>query len=502
MSAENPSVWVATAAPTSYPELDGDRDVDVAVVGGGVAGASLAAEIRGRGRSVLLLEANRVGMGVTGYSTVKLSSAQGPLATRIAQKAGRETALRYVSETQRAIDTIGRTIDRQDISCEFAWGDQLLFAETADERDELLAQFELFDAAGLEVRLVDEPDLPFAVAGSFSVGRQALFHPIRYVQGLVEGFVRDGGEVVEGTRALEVEEGEPCVVTTDRGVVRATDVVVATHYPIVDRGLLFSRLTATMEYAVAMEVGSVGIGVGMCYGIGATTRSVRRAGDHDELVVIVGEPHQVGHDTDEGEHWDRLAAWGRDRLGAGDVRYRWSTQDAITFDGLPMAGSIDPAADHLWVATGFNAWGMTNATIAAETVAEALTGGSAPCQELIDPNRADIARGLGRFLTTNASVAAHWVGDRLTARPQDVSELAAGEAAIIRNEEGAVAVHRDEQGSLHAVSAVCTHLGCIVAWNGAERSWDCPCHGSRFEPDGAVIEPPATEALDRKVLQD
>jgi len=441
-------------------------------------------------------------MGVTGYSTVKLSSAQGALATRIAQKVGREAALRYIRETQRAIETIARTIDRQGISCEFAWADHLLFAERANEREELLTQFELFDAAGLEVRLVDEPDLPFAVAGSFSVGGEALIHHIRYVQGLVQAFARDGGEVVEGTRALEVEEEEPCVVATDRGVVRATDVVVATHYPIVDRGLLFSRLTATMEYAVAMELGSAGDRVNMCYGIGASTRSVRRAGDHDPLVVIVGEPHQVGHDADEGQRWDRLAAWGHDRLGAGDVRYRWSTQDAITFDGLPMAGRIDPAADHLWVATGFNAWGMTNATIAAETIAEALAGGSAPCQDLVDPNRADIVRGLGRFLTTNASVAAHWVGDRLTARPQEVSELGPGEAAIIRNEEGTVGVHRDEQGALHAVSAVCTHLGCIVAWNGAEHSWDCPCHGSRFDPDGAVIEPPATRALTSRLLQD
>jgi glycine/D-amino acid oxidase-like deaminating enzyme/nitrite reductase/ring-hydroxylating ferredoxin subunit len=490
------SLWAATAPPTAYPPLNDDLQTDIAVLGGGIAGTTCALFLRERGARVALIEAERVGLGATGYSTVKVAAAQGTHGSSIAERAGEDRAIQYLRMSQQAVESIATTVTENRIDCGFERHEHLVFAQEEHDVDRLRREFDLLRDAGVDALWVGAPELPFPVAGAFVAREQALFHPVRYVQGLVRAFDRAGGVVVEGTRALDVADGDPCVITTAGPTILARDVVVATHYPITARGANFARLVPRMEHAVAMVAKDGSDALAMCYQAGEPTRSIRRARDEDEdLLVIVGEPHQVG-EGDEIERWDALEGWGRERLGLDDVRYRWSTQDAMTFDGLPMAGRPDPATDHIWVATGFNAWGMSGATMAASSIADSISGEPGPLEDLLDPGRGDIVRGFGRFLSANAKVAAHWIGDRISTATEDVHDLAPGEAAVVRDDDGAVALHRSEDGTLHAVSAVCTHLGCIVAWNGAERSWDCPCHGSRFAPDGSVIEPPAVKRLE------
>jgi glycine/D-amino acid oxidase-like deaminating enzyme/nitrite reductase/ring-hydroxylating ferredoxin subunit len=494
----NVSLWESTAPPTRYPALTGRLETDAVVLGGGIAGTTTALLLQREGLSVALLEAERVGRGATGSSTVKVTAAQGLRGHEISRRHGDGDAVSYIARSQRAVQEVATFARELGIDCEHESRRHVVYSGEESDLEALRHEYDLEEEAGVPVTWAETTDLPFPVAGALMADAQAQFHPVRYVQGLADAFAQAGGRVFETSRAVDVQEGERCIVSTTDGEVRAGHVVVATHYPFIDRGLLFARLVPQHEYAIAVRAPGHDIPAEMYLGVDAPQRSLRTASDSagERLLIAVGEKHKVGEGGDTKRHYETLEGWVRERFGLSDVAYRWSTQDAFTLDGLPSIGPIDRKGDRVWVATGFGAWGMTNGTLAGSLLTDLIAGrvsDAGPFQ----PARFDAIRGLGTFLKENAKVAAHWVGGRLTARPDDVRDLAAGEAAVVKGDDGAIACYRDGGGELHCVSAVCTHLGCIVGWNDAEQTWDCPCHGSRFAVDGDVVEPPAVEPLKR-----
>jgi nitrite reductase/ring-hydroxylating ferredoxin subunit len=311
-----------------------------------------------------------------------------------------------------------------------------------------------------------------------------------------------GGAIFEQSRVLDVDDGEPCVVQLEGGEIHAKDVVVATHFPIANRGLLFAKMAPIEEYAVAGPIAPARSPADMYISAGSSGWSLRTADMNGErLLIVVGEKHKVGEGGDTSEHYEALARWARERFSVSEIRYRWTTHDLWPVDRLPYIGRIGRGASHVYVATGFSAWGMTNGTVAGFVLRDAIIGQANEWADIYDPVRRDITRGAGTFLRENLKVASHWIGDRLSVDTTGVEELRPGEAAILLGDHGDhVAAYRDETQSLHAVSATCTHLGCIVRWNGAERTWDCPCHGSRFDVDGGVVSAPAVRPLERREL--
>jgi Rieske Fe-S protein len=341
------------------------------------------------------------------------------------------------------------------------------------------------------------------VAGAVRLDGQAEFHPRRFlldVAGLVHG---DGSRIAERTRVTGVAEGEPCRVQTERGAeVRADDVVIATHYPTLDRGLFFARLMAERSYAIAVRARGRAP-AGMFLSTESPAHSVRST-PHDgggELLILGGESHRTGTGGDTTARYARLEAWARERFEVESVEYRWSTQDCMPVDGVPYVGRLSPLTRHTWTASGFRKWGMTNGAAAALMLADAICGRPNAWQATFDACRLPPLKAGPALVKAQLEVAAHFVGDRVAApgiRP--VEELAPGEGGIVRADGEKVAAFRDDAGVVHAVSPVCTHLHCQVGWNAAERSWDCPCHGSRFAPDGAVLQGPAVNPLERREL--
>jgi glycine/D-amino acid oxidase-like deaminating enzyme/nitrite reductase/ring-hydroxylating ferredoxin subunit len=497
------SLWMATAPHTTYPALDAPLTVDVCVLGGGITGLTAALLLKQAGRRVAVVEADRVGTGVTGYTTGKVTALHGLVYDRLRSSFGADGARRYAQANRAGLELVARWVRERAIDCDFRRRAALTYTEDAGELQTLEREVEAARDAGLEAELVADVDLPWSPPGAVRLADQAEMNARRYVLALAGAVPGDGSHVFERTRATGVEDAEPCRVRTDRGIdVEAGEVVVATHYPTFDRGLFFARLSPERSYAIAVRARGP-LPRDMYLSTESPSHSVRTAGDADgaELLVLGGESHKTGQGGDTEERYERLEAWARERFDVEEVRYRWSTQDCMPADGVPYVGRYSPVSRHLWVASGYRKWGLTNGTAAALMLADAILEQPNPWLELFDANRFKPLAAAPTLVKENVNVGAHFFGDRLAAPDaRSLEELGPGEGGIVRVDGDRVAAYRDEDGTVHALSPTCTHLYCHVKFNAAERSWDCPCHGSRFAPDGTVIQGPAVHDLERREL--
>ncbi|MFF4837754.1 FAD-dependent oxidoreductase [Streptomyces sp. NPDC001315] len=497
------SYWLETAPPgVPAPPPSGDLSVDVAVVGGGIAGLSAAWELVQQGREVAVLEADRVAAGVTGHTTAKLTALHTLVYDHLRRTRGPEGARLYAASQTAAIRRAFEIVDELGIDCEWEEAAACTYAEDPGRVGALRAEAEAAREAGLPAEFVTETDLPFAVAGAVRVSGQAQFHPRKYLLALTDDLRRRGGTVYEGTRVVGLTEGEPCTLRTDSGVsIRSDEVVVATHYPVFDRALLFTRLSSRRELVVASPIDEDRAPRDMYITPEQGTRSVRTAPYHDgeRLLIVTGEHFAPGTAHVE-DRFARLFAWADDRFDGLTFTHRWATQDNDSTDSVPLVGPLHPGSRHTYVATGFGGWGLSGGIMAGRLLSDLINGRLPAWHRLYDPRRlASVVREGTSFLKHQAQVARHFVGDRLPAVTAPAPDnIPPGHGAVLRLGGRHYAVHRAESGSLQAVSARCTHLGCIVAFNHAEQAWECPCHGSRFAPDGRILQGPAVRPLEKR----
>lgn len=502
----NRSLWLAESEP-GYPALEGDADdvVDAVVVGAGITGATTAFLLAEAGASVALLDSSRVAHGATGYTTAKLTVGHNIVYRTLVGSYGEEVARRFARSNGEAIERVAGLVARHALDCDFERATNYVYAERPESVPELEEEAEAARAAGVAAELTTVTDLPYPVAAALRVDGQAQFHPWKYVAGLVRLVAERGGRVYELTRATHVAKGDPCVVTTPRGRVRGRHVVLATQLPFLDRGLFFARAHPVKSYAVAAPVPDDVAPRGMYISCDAPTRSVRSAPGPDgaRFVIVGGEGHKPGADPATEERYARLEEFLAERFGGAQAEYRWSTHDYVPVDHLPYIGRLRGGDPRILVATGFAKWGMTKGTLAASILADSVLGRPNEYAELYDATRANARRSALAFARENAGVGLRFFRDRLRSRParEEVERLAPGEGTIVRAGVGQYAAHRDEAGVLHVLSARCTHLGCIVGWNPADRAWECPCHGSRFAGDGTLVQGPATSDLPRRSLE-
>lgn len=484
----NPSLWIAGTEVGDFAPLDGDASADVVVVGAGLTGLTTARLLAAAGASVLVVDAGPICAGATGFTTAKITSLHGMIYTEIADRWGPDRARLYGEANEAAIAEIARLVEADSIDCSFERRAHILYASDPADAEGVRREASLAGELGLPVSPATETDLPFDVAAAARFERQAQFHPREYCLGLARATIASGGRIHTHTRATQIDDG---VVVTDRGELRAGAVVVATHLPIREMGGYFARTEPHRSYLLALEVEG-DRPADMYISAGALTRSLRTAGDY---LLVGGEGHKVGESPDTGEHYRNLESWARRHFSVRSVAYRWSAQDWRSADGLPFIGRM-PGHESVYVATAFRKWGMTHGTIAAMCIRDLLAGAENPWLAVYDATRLAPTKSAKRVVTANAGVVGHFVGDRLRAGSGDsLAELAPGAGAVVRRGGRAIAAYRDDAGTLQAVSAACTHLGCLVTFNTAERSWDCPCHGSRFGLDGRVLEGPAVDDL-------
>jgi glycine/D-amino acid oxidase-like deaminating enzyme/nitrite reductase/ring-hydroxylating ferredoxin subunit len=491
------SLWLATTPDDGFPRLDRDLNVDVAVLGGGIVGVTVAYLLGQAGATVVLAEADRIGAGVTGYTTAKLTSLHGLTYSRLVSRFGNDGARTYGEANEAGLARIAELVEELQIDCDFRRRPNYTYSESRGERDKLKQEAETAAELGLPASYTERLDLPFPIAGAVRFDEQAEFHPRKYLLALARAITGNGLQLFEQTRAESVDDGHPCRVKTERGhTITAERVVVATHMPFLDRGLFFARVHASRSYVLALRSGAP-VPQGMYLSTESPPHSIRAhpVGD-GELVLVGGQSHKTG-EADSSERYRKLHAYARRRFEVESVEYRWSTQDNMPVDGIPYIGRLWPFSDRILTATGFNKWGLAQGTAAAMIMFDAIEARSNPWASFFATTRLNPVASARTFVKENADVALHFVGDRLVKR-SSAAKLRDGEGRVVRSGLGQVAVHRDDRGKLHAVSARCSHLGCIVSWNSAERTWDCPCHGSRFGYDGRVVQGPAVKPL-RKV---
>ena len=375
-----------------------------------------------------------------------------------------------------------------------------VYAESIRKLDSIQKEVGAAQRAGLSVEFVADVDLPYPIAGAVRLDDQAQFHPRKYLAYFADEIPGDGSHLFEQSRVTDVSEGERCSVVTDEGDVIAEHVILATHYPFWDRGLFFPRVHPKRSYAIAGPIDYAAAPAGMYISIDEPTRTIRTIPGGDRTLVMVGgNGHAAGQKYDTDNDYRDLERWMAERFGVTKATHRWSAHDGVTVDLLPYIGTARRSSRRVYTATGFGKWGLTNGTAAAVVISDAILGRDNEFASLFDPHRATVTASAPSFAVENAKVAAHFIGDRIK-HPQQGSfeDLKPGEAAVQGVGLNQVAAYRDDDGQLHALSARCTHLGCIVAWNPAEKSWDCPCHGSRFDHEGRVLHGPALRDLEKK----
>ena len=492
--------WLDSTPQTAHPPLRLELDVDVCVVGGGIAGISTAYLLTLAGARVAVIEAGRIVQRVTGHTTAKITALHDLIYDQLIKDAGREHAQGYANAQQAAIERIAAVVQQEGIDCDFRGAESYTYTEDAKDLPAIHAEVEAARSLGLPASFTDRTPLPYPVAGAVTFANQAEFHPRKYLLALAEAIVRAGGHVFEQTRAVNFHDrgdGDVCRVETTGGVIRAKDVVLATHVPVYDPALYFVRLFPKRSYVLGCRLGG-SPPQGMFISMDAAHHSVRSTpAAGGELTLIGGEGHKTGQGGDTRERYQALERWARERFDVRSVDYRWATQDPSTPDNVPFIGRLAPSSTHLWVATGFGGWGMTNSTVAAMLLTDRIMGYDNPWATIFDPGRFN-TESVAPVVKENLNAVKHLIGDRFRIEredgPEDV-ELAVGEGAVVRIDGQPVALSRDDTGAVHAVSAICRHIGCYVAWNTAEQTWDCPCHGSRYAADGTVLEGPANENL-------
>ncbi|GAA4777234.1 FAD-dependent oxidoreductase [Actinomycetospora chlora] len=480
--------------PDTYPRLDGDRRVDVAVVGAGITGLTTAVLLAREGLQVAVLEARRVGAVASGNTTAKISVLQGTRAATLDRRHDADTVDAYVAAHRAGFDWL---LDRaRHVDCDLERRDAVTFTTSGRSSagaEAVRREAAVLRRAGLAAELGTDVGLPFGVSEAVTLADQAQFDPVPYLAALARELHDRGHAVHESTRVRSVSLFGAPRLRTDHGEVRAERVVLATGVPVLDRGLYFARVEPSRSYAQAVRVDGPLPGA-MFLSVDEPTVSLRTAVIEGERRLLTGGfGHRVGASTPTSAHEEALAAWAGKRFAVREITHRWSAQDYLPEDGLPFVGPM-PFQPRVLVATGFAKWGMTGGTAAGLALRDLVAGRDNPWAHALRADRAPAVSALPSLARANGEVgrylATGWARPHL---PTD-APLAEGEGRVETTSRGKVARCR-VGGVEHELGAVCPHLGGIVAWNDAAQSWDCPLHGSRFAPDGDVLEGPATAGM-------
>lgn len=490
------SLWRSTHTFPTFPKLEEDAAADVAIIGAGIAGITTAYLLAQSGLSVIVLEAGKVLDGTTGHTTAKVTAQHGVIYNELLQHFGHEQARMYYDGNTEAIRWMRALVQEKQIDCQWAEEDAYVYIQSEDNLKKMEFELTAYDKLGISGDWVSTLPVSVQSRAGIRMPGQARFDPLAYLHYLLDAAVQNGVRFYEKTTATDVEEDASLHVWTYNGSsVTAQHIVVASHFPVYDPGFYFTRLHAERSYALAVEPGKPYPG-GMYVSDDEPRRSLRAVmHEGKELIVFGGENHKTGQGICTFGHYENLERFAEDTFGIVSIPFRWSAQDLVSIDKVPYIGPITGRHERVYVATGFAKWGMTTGTMAGHILADRIVGRDNPHAAIFDPARFKADPGLKNIVVENANVAKELISGKVGMTHATADQLGTDEGSVVRHQGKRAGAYKDHSGKLFLVDTTCTHLGCEVEWNEGERTWDCPCHGSRYDYTGKVIEGPATQDL-------
>ncbi|WML38429.1 FAD-dependent oxidoreductase [Neobacillus sp. OS1-2] len=491
--------WREIELPT-YEPLNEDLSVDVAVVGAGITGITAAYLLSKEGLKVAILEAGGVLNGTTGHTTAKLTAQHGMIYDEFIQHFGPEKARLYFESHMNAIQFVETMVKENGIDCDYSKEDAYIYATTEEYVDKIKTEWEAYKSLNIDGSLKDTIPFNIPAKAALLMRNQAQYHPLKFLKSLLEDAVNAGCSVYENTVATDIEDDdtEPKVVTKAGHRVTCKQVIIASHFPFYDKpGLYFARMHTDRSYAIGIKTDMDYPG-GIYISADSPARSIRTTPYNGEkLLILGGENHKTGQGIDTLKHYEALQLFAKEAFGLKEYHYRWSAQDMVTLDKLPFIGKYSEGRENILIATGYKKWGMTTGILAGHLLTDYVMDRENPYMELYSPSRAFQADpDFKSVVTTNADVAKHLIKGKLEYTDKSTDDLQMGEGSVVMYNGKRAGAYKDENGKLYVVDTTCTHLGCECEWNRAEKSWDCPCHGSRYSYSGDVIEGPTKKALE------
>ena len=491
------SYWVETTSRPSFPKLEKDLETDVCIIGAGITGIMTAYMLLNKGLKITIIEKGEICSGVTENTTAKITSQHGLIYNYLEVTFGTEFAKLYLESNEEAIDIIEETIQKENIDCDFQRTDNYIYTCTNEYLQRIKDEVETVKRLGLEAELIEKAKLPFEIKSGIKFPNQAKFHPLKYLYKIAEILKDNGVEVYTNSIVQDTKKTSTGYeVITETNSIKAKYVVMATHYPIKSfPGLHFLKMYQDRSYAIAIEPRAK-IDTGMYISAESPVASFRPI--NEELLIISGQDHKTGDNSTNVEVcYKSLETYSKEIYPSMKVKYRWATQDCVSLDKVPYIGDFSTLMPNMFIATGYKKWGMTTSHVAAGIIRDKILGEHNKYQEVYKATRFQPLKNykeMGNMLKQSVYSLAI---NKIKMPKYKFEDLEKDSGGVVEFEGEKMGIYKDKNGKIYAVEPYCKHLGCELSWNNLEKTWDCPCHGSRYDYTGKLINEPAVKDLDK-----
>ena len=501
------SYWIdSTKNMDKSAPIDNDYIVDVCIIGAGICGLSTAYYLAKKGKNVIVIDKNLIGEKTSGHTTAKITSGHGLIYKYLIDSYGIEFARGYYDANEKAIENIKQIVDEENIKCDFEYQPNYIYTINKNEIEKIKDEVDsINDLDKDKAEFVTALDVPFETRGAIKMKDQAQFHPRKYMYGLAKSITQNGGLIFTNSVVKDVKrENKEYVTYTNNYKIKSKYVVLTTHYPFINSpGFYFSKMYQVTSYAIAIEDNN-NFFEGMYITSNEPSLSFRTAIDGDKrLLIVSGGNHKTGYspDSEDTFGYKYIEKEAKKLYTDCNILYKWNTRDCVTLDKIPYIGQFSSLMPNMYVATGFNKWGMTSSNAAANIIADGIIGIDNRYASIFNSKRFKPIKNREELKHMGKQIIHSFITSRIKIPEKDLSAIKNDNGGIIRVEGIPIGIYKDKNGNIYAVEPTCTHLGCLLTWNNIDKTWDCPCHGSRFDYNGKNIYEPAVEDLPKYDLE-